>query len=592
MSSSTSRVLRLLPFAALLLLYGALGAKDWGPHDSSEIAAGAARLGIVHPPGYPLYLLLGHLLFRLAGLPGILLLSIVPATIALFLLARLAEKEGADPLSGVAGVVVIGLSPLLLDMALQIEVYACHLLLLVLLETTIRDLDRRAPAFFLLLGLSLSHHIGVLILLPAYLPEIAAWSARRARAGAALGTAATGALVVPPLALYLLLPLYSRAQTEFLSWGPVTWDGLFHYATGGPFRVWMFRDPPAVGIARALDATRILFENLPILLWLLAAWGFAAGPASRSVRLRAVWFLLVPILHLGAYSVIDLGPFLTPALVPLGLCLSHGIDRVRARIPATFASSIPFLAGALALLAAWQNPSLLSYRSDYLARYGRTILAAYPENTRILANWRYFPLLRALQLVEGRGVGARVVLAGSDTSAVSPGDVVLTPSRARGRTQALLFDGLAWRVAEANAIETAVLSPGAASETVHDIGGGMAVLGAELPDRARVGDSATLRGRIAFVRGESTPRDEPESSAATLWLVLSTTDHRDVYRLPLDPIAWNLRADRWETSVVYFEPVGALLSTHLAVGRYEWILRRETRDGTRDMPLSPLEIGR
>ena len=110
----------LVPFLALLILFLFLGARYFGEHDAGEIAAGAASLGIVHPPGYPHYLLVGHLLFRLGGIRGLLLLSAVPAAAALFLLSRLAVREGARPAQALSAALLLCLTPLFLDFSLQI----------------------------------------------------------------------------------------------------------------------------------------------------------------------------------------------------------------------------------------------------------------------------------------------------------------------------------------------------------------------------------------------------------------------------------------------------------------------------------------
>jgi hypothetical protein len=52
-------------FAVFLCAYVATASRDVLPADSGEFQLVAARLGVAHPPGYPLYTIIGHLFIRL-----------------------------------------------------------------------------------------------------------------------------------------------------------------------------------------------------------------------------------------------------------------------------------------------------------------------------------------------------------------------------------------------------------------------------------------------------------------------------------------------------------------------------------------------
>jgi hypothetical protein len=52
-------------FAVALAIYWATLARDVIPADAGEFQLAAALLGVPHPPGYPLYTLIGHLFIRL-----------------------------------------------------------------------------------------------------------------------------------------------------------------------------------------------------------------------------------------------------------------------------------------------------------------------------------------------------------------------------------------------------------------------------------------------------------------------------------------------------------------------------------------------
>lgn len=143
-----------------LLLYAQTLARDLGTIDSGELAAVCTQLGIAHPPGYPIYTLLGRLAVALfAGVPAIAVLSALSAVcaaaatagVAVALYRILAPANGtgrsadawaseAAPVSSnalassvpwVFGVAVIGglwfaTSRVLWEQALGNEVYALH----------------------------------------------------------------------------------------------------------------------------------------------------------------------------------------------------------------------------------------------------------------------------------------------------------------------------------------------------------------------------------------------------------------------------------------------------------------------------------
>ena len=152
--------------------------------DSGELICAARVLGVAHPPGYPLYTLLGHLATLLplgsmavrvnllsaladAGAAGLLCLAV----------HRVTGRAGAGVLAGLA----FALSPMVWPYAVTAEVFALNnLLVAALLALSVRGLaapERTLPAAALVFGLGLSNHHTILFLGGPLLLGLA-WQAR------------------------------------------------------------------------------------------------------------------------------------------------------------------------------------------------------------------------------------------------------------------------------------------------------------------------------------------------------------------------------------------------------------------------------
>jgi hypothetical protein len=205
--------------------------------DSGETVTVAARLGLGHPPGYPLHSLLGH---EAASLPwaspawrvnllAVLCGALGAAALGLAALRLLLPWGAATAWSGAAAfATLLAAGPVYWHNALGAKgsIYQLNnlfsLLLLGLLLWGPPTL-RRLRAFALLLGLALAHHyMSQLPLLPAY-----AWLLwRQQRLGVALRQAPW---CLPGVLLYAYLPLRWQQQPD-LAWGSfASWKDFWFY---------------------------------------------------------------------------------------------------------------------------------------------------------------------------------------------------------------------------------------------------------------------------------------------------------------------------------------------------------------------------
>lgn len=146
--------------------------------DCGEITTAVATGGVVHPPGYPLYCLIGFLFTHLlsAGEPAwrLGLLSSLCAAIAAPLVFLLCRRLGAGAIWAVVGALCFAFSYTLWQQATKVETYALNALfvgLLLNLAVTYAQTGKRILFVWLAVvaGLALTNHLTVVWLMPALL---------------------------------------------------------------------------------------------------------------------------------------------------------------------------------------------------------------------------------------------------------------------------------------------------------------------------------------------------------------------------------------------------------------------------------------
>ena len=203
--------------------------------DSGELIGAVASGGVIHPPGYPLYALLGALFVRMPMGSGSVafrlnVMSAVCDALAAAFLTR-AVTRGARSLP--AGIVAGGLfafAPGVWRYAIAAEVFALNnLAIAVLLWLAVRyhsTRDRKlAMAGAFVLGLGLANHQTILF---TGLP-IVAWSVFASRGDLASPKVLARLVLAGAAGLlpYLYLPI-AASHRAFVSWGAAdTWPGFW-----------------------------------------------------------------------------------------------------------------------------------------------------------------------------------------------------------------------------------------------------------------------------------------------------------------------------------------------------------------------------
>lgn len=173
------RYATLFTVVTVLLLAKQSGSPGWG--DPWELSIAAHVLGITHPPGYPLTLMLAKLL-QFMPIPlytAFALLSTLSIALCSVLIARIigllgGEAKGVGGWLGVAAGLLFAITPLALHLGTVLEVYApAAALTLGLLLNALQDRqqpdDRRVLFAGFMLGLAFSAHLMSILIVPSLL---------------------------------------------------------------------------------------------------------------------------------------------------------------------------------------------------------------------------------------------------------------------------------------------------------------------------------------------------------------------------------------------------------------------------------------
>ncbi|WP_420643668.1 DUF2723 domain-containing protein [Candidatus Leptofilum sp.] len=445
----------LLVALAQLPVYLSTMSRTVGQADTFEFQVVAPQLGIAHPTGYPLYLLLGKL-FSLIPFGSVAwrinVGTAVLATIALIFFFKFLWELWGEVETAVLGAVVMGLTSTFFSQAIAAEVYALHALVVCValwlmrrigdwrLEMgdgkshsfslrSSRSLRLNLPLLAFVIGLGLTNHLTTLFLLPpAGVAVLLVLFGDRGKNGTQRNTEETQSftekqntdyrfslkLIVAfglPLLLYLYLPLRWQA----VNGEPMGLSRFVDWVIGGRFQgalqwsAWL-NDSARYGIVGRLFVENWGEFNLALVLLGL---GYLVWRNWRVAAILLVTWLGFTFYCLN-YYVPDLAVFLIPAQLVVGLLWASGLTAVLQTITRRLNHEnkplAPFVQTAVLLLLLLPTLMLVvnnQTRLDSSMADGRTawglgvLQQPLAENAAILADSDKFPPLYYLQQAEG-----------------------------------------------------------------------------------------------------------------------------------------------------------------------------------------------
>src|SRR5215210_3975112 len=313
--------------------------------DSLMLQTEVTVLGVGHPTGYPTYMMLTHLFTYLPiGDPAyrVNLASAVYGAAAVFAVYLAGLRLGGRSLAAVAGALAFGLSGAFWSQAVIAEVYTFEALLVALVILFLfLWRDRRDSRHLLLsaflVGLSLTHHLTSLLLVPAALAFVFL-TERRIFSRTVLMLKGLGLFLLGLLPL-LYLPIRAMMHAPLNEADPSTSWRFLLLVTGGSFLAESSEkgrhcNPSSLALADPSTKLQLLGDHLlaQFPLFLIAVGALAAlyllfTDRASAVLLGTLIFgclgQAAVYLHLG---IEDFYVFLIPAFLVFGLCISAGLS--------------------------------------------------------------------------------------------------------------------------------------------------------------------------------------------------------------------------------------------------------------------------
>ncbi|HTW90600.1 MAG TPA: DUF2723 domain-containing protein [bacterium] len=379
--------------------------------DSGELAAGCHLMNILHPTGYPLYTMLGRIvsLIPVANVANrVAVLSAVLAACGVGFFLLLGLRLGVSRVVAGTGALLLGFSCPVWSAAVDVEVYALALVMVVLLWLTAEASMRGGPLLVVayLMGLALTNHMSATsTVLGAAMAAVLAYRRELVRRIPVLVL-----LFVFGMSPYLFLVLRARAG-PLLAWdNPVDITHLIRHMTGWQYQVWMFSQPFGEVMRNAGRGTAILARGFLYVLVPVVLYGVARlFRQRRSLAIGLTVSAVAAFLYAINYSIPDIDSYYIPCLVVLGVFGMVGLDglvtSVECRVsnvgPAarTIVRQVPWLLGIAALVL---NYKVAGLQGDYVAydQAMNTLVSAGHNATIITDWWDVYSPLFYLQHVE------------------------------------------------------------------------------------------------------------------------------------------------------------------------------------------------
>lgn len=299
--------------------------------DSPEFTAAAQILGIPHPPGHPLWVMLvkpftllplGGIAFRVSLASAVFGAS---ASVILYYIALGLMAATADSLTLLPRVLIACSSSLIASLApgwwfqcVRAEVYSLQILLvlgalypMVMVSLNLRDCNERLlylAAFIAGLGLA-NHHYIMAVSLPAAVPVLVALAKYRGGIKTVWLTAKLAAVGAAGLLPYLFLPIRSAVQTAIALGGVHSVSDMFWVVSAKVYQKSVVKQQIHDFSARSLDLLFSMMGEIGPLVLVASAAGLYVLLRRRNTRVCGMVFFVLVAVTIFLRSLMEFDPF-------------------------------------------------------------------------------------------------------------------------------------------------------------------------------------------------------------------------------------------------------------------------------------------
>ncbi len=360
---------------------------------SGELIGAVCRLGTPHPPGYPLYCLLGRLVCAVLPLSSpartVNVFTALTAAAAAGVLSAFLRSRGLGRWPAFSAALLLGFSQTYWGQAVVAEVYGLAVLFLVLaLWAGLYAVARPEPGRLLLasyvMGMGLLAHLHQALLWPG-LAAMLMWRLTGLRQRLqAIGLIGLGGLAGYSLVAYL--PLRSGRGTAF-HWGDISTAGqLWDHLAVAIYRSSFFALPPAAMLANAqrwLSAAYAEIHPLAVPVCLLGIWVLWRRDRPLTVALWALLacnLIIVVNYHRDPNGIVV---FFLPSFLVMSIWAAAALDWLQQRAGYAAGTVFAVLLPMASMAENWNHAD----RSDsrLVKEYGLDILAGLPPDAVLLA---------------------------------------------------------------------------------------------------------------------------------------------------------------------------------------------------------------
>lgn len=378
------------------------------PADSGEFQFVADILGIAHPPGYPLYTMLGKL-FTLIPLGDVAyrvnLMSALFAALTLALVSRTVRRATDSALAGVIGALALGTATTFWAQATTANIRSLTALFTVLMLFTLINYAKKRREVYLILfalafGLGITHHGSLTFLM---LPFIAFLL---------MTDVSLFTRLRPPLkplfafllslSVLLYLPIRGILGSPFGPPDIATPAGFLNHVLARGFRGDMFYfAKPSVLLERFAVLANVLDFQFGLGLLVAAALGALIMLAKdwRLLLLCGGTFAVHAFITI-TYRAPQTVEYLMPAYVPLAIVIGYGAAALGrwSRFKAPVLSKVEGLNACLVSLVMLLGATQLVHHCPSFAwlsedrstrRYAESVMSNAPPEALVLANWHW-----------------------------------------------------------------------------------------------------------------------------------------------------------------------------------------------------------